>query len=109
METLDQIAKVIRSKNAGPFCLTLDVLFDKLADYQRVLAAKVITPETMARLYQQPLANVQVFNHESALAMKVSLVRWTPAGSLTDSDIYGAQQHILLYKLPIPPASIKAA
>ncbi len=43
MQTLDQIAKVIRSKNAGPFCLTLDVLFDKPADYQRVLAARVIT------------------------------------------------------------------
>ena len=101
MQTLDQIAKVIRSKNAGPFCLTLDVLFDKPADYQRVLAARVITPEKMAALYQQPLANVQVFNHERALAMKVSLVRWTPAGSLTDTDIYGAQQHVLLYKLPV--------
>lgn len=102
MQTLDQIAKVIRSKNAGPFCLTLDVLFDKPADYRRVLDAAVITPEKMAALYRQPLENVQVFNHESALAMKVSLVRWTPAGSLTDSDIYGAQQHVLLYKLPVP-------
>jgi hypothetical protein len=27
MARLDQIAKVIRSKNAGPFCLTLDLLF----------------------------------------------------------------------------------
>lgn len=104
METLDQIAKVIRSKNAGPFCLTLDVLFDSLAAYQRVLAANAITREAMAKLYQQPLDDVQVFNHESALAIKVSLVRWTPAGSLTDSDLYGAQQHVLLYKLPIPPA-----
>lgn len=101
MQTLDQIAKVIRSKNAGPFCLTLDVLFDKPADYQRVLKAEVITREKMATLYKQPLENVQVYFHESALAMKVSLVRWTPAGSLTDSDIYGAQQHILLYKLPV--------
>ena len=102
MQTLDQIAKVIRSKNAGPFCLTLDVLFEQLADYRRVLAADVITREKMAALYKQPLEHVQVFHHEGALAMKVSLVRWTPAGSLTDSDIYGAQQHILLYKLPVP-------
>ena len=73
MTTLAKLARLIRSKNAGPFCLTLDVLFDKPADYQRVLAARVITPEKMAALYQQPLANVQVFNHERALAMKVSL------------------------------------
>ncbi|MBM3345111.1 MAG: DUF4387 domain-containing protein [Betaproteobacteria bacterium] len=102
MQTLDQIAKVIRSKNAGPFCLTLDVLFDKPADYRRVRDAQVITREKMAALYRRPLDQVQVYNHESALAMKVSLVRWTPAGSLTDSDIYGAQQHVLLYKLPVP-------
>lgn len=104
MQTLDQIAKVIRSKNAGPFCLTLDVLFDKPADYQRVLKAEVITAGKMATLYKQPPENVQVYHHERALAMKVTLVRWTPAGSLTDSDIYGAQQHILLYKLPVPAA-----
>lgn len=54
MARLDQIARVIRSKNAGPFCLTLDVLYGDDASYRRVPAAQVITREKMAALYRQP-------------------------------------------------------
>jgi hypothetical protein len=102
MARLDQIARVIRSKNAGPFCLTLDVLFGDEAAYRRVVAADVVTREKMAALYRQPVANVQVYHHPLALAMKVSIVRPTPAGSVKDTDLYGAQQHVLLYPLEIP-------
>jgi hypothetical protein len=56
----------------------------------------------MAALYRQPVENVQVFHHPNALAMKVSIVRAAPAGSLADTDLYGAQQHVLLYPLEIP-------
>jgi hypothetical protein len=101
MARLDQIARVIRSKNAGPFCLTLDVLFGDEASYRRVAAARVITREKMAALYRQPLENVQVYEHPLALAMKVSIVRPTPAGSVEDADLYGAQQHVLLYPLEV--------
>lgn len=102
MARLEDIAKVIRSKNAGPFCVTLDVLFGDRETYRRVVRANAITRETMAALYRQPLANVEVFHHEAALAMKVSIVRPVPAGSLHDTDIYGAQQHMLLYPIEIP-------
>ncbi len=101
MARLDEIAKVIRSKNAGPFCLTLDVLFGDDPSYRRVVAAGAITREKMAALYQQPLENVQVYHHPAALAMKVSIVRAAPAGSVMDTDLYGAQQHVLLYPIEI--------
>lgn len=102
MARLDEIARVIRSKNAGPFCLTLDVLFGDEASYRRVAAAGAITRETMAALYRQPAEHVQVYHHPAALAMKVSIVRAAPAGSLRDTDLYGAQQHVLLYPIEIP-------
>ena len=101
MARLDEIAKVIRSKNAGPFCLTLDVLFGDEPAYRRVVAAQAITRERMAALYRQPIENVQVYHHPIALAMKVSIVRPTPAGSIGDTDLYGAQQHVLLYPIEI--------
>ena len=101
MARLDQIARVIRSKNAGPFCLTLDVLFGDEASYKRVVDAKAITRERMAALYQQPVDNVQVYHHPVALAMKVSIVRPVPAGSVADTDLYGAQQHVLLYPIEV--------
>jgi len=101
MARLDQIAKVIRSKNAGPFCLTLDILFSDEGSYQRVIDANAITRERMAELYRQPLEEVQVFHHRQALAMKISLVRKVPAGSIRDTDLYGAQHHMLLYPIEV--------
>ena len=102
MARLDQIARVIRSKNAGPFFITLDVLFGDEVSYRRVVAANVITREKMAALYRQPVENVQAYQHPLALAIKVSIVRPVPAGSVKDTDLYGAQQHVLLYPLEIP-------
>ena len=102
MARLDEIAKVIRSKNAGPFCLTLDILFGDEPSYQRVLDAGIITRERMCELYRQPAEEVQVFHHRAALAMKISLVRKAPAGSIRDTDLYGAQQHVLLFPLQVP-------
>jgi len=101
MARLDEIAKVIRSKNAGPFCLTLDILFGDETAYKRVVEANVITRERMSELYRQPPEEVQVFHHRQALAMKVSLVRKVPAGSIRDTDLYGAQHHMLLYPIEI--------
>ena len=56
----------------------------------------------MAALYRQPVENVQAYQHPLALAIKVSIVRPVPAGSVKDTDLYGAQQHVLLYPLEIP-------
>lgn len=102
MARLEDIARVIRSKNAGPYVVTLDVLFGDEATYRRVEAAGAITRARMAALYKRPVEAVQVFHHPTALAMKVSFDRAVPAGSLQDSDLYGAQQHVLLYDLEIP-------
>lgn len=102
MARLEDIARVIRSKNAGPYCVTLDLLFGDEATYRRVERSGAITPERMAVLYRRPVESVQVFQHPAALAMKVSFDRAVPAGSLRDTDLYGAQQHVLLYDLEIP-------
>ena len=101
MARLEHLARVIRSKNAGPYCLTLDMLFADAASYQRVMESGAITAERMAALYRQPQEMVEIFNHRAALAIKVTLVRWVVAGSVDDSDIYGAQHHVLLYDLEI--------
>lgn len=102
MPTLEELAKVIRSKNAGPYYLTLDVLFGDEPTYRRVVDSGVISRESMARLYRMPVEKVSVFNHDAALAIKVTLERWATAGSVEDTDIYGAQQHVPLYSVAVP-------
>ena len=51
---LSDIAQVIRSKNAGPRRLTLDIMFGSDADYQRVVQSPALGAEAIGRLYRVP-------------------------------------------------------
>ena len=90
---LTDIARVIRSKNAGPTVLTLDLLFNDEAGFQLALASKSLTPEAIARLYAQPAEKIQVLAYPPALAIKIVMPRRIVSGNPGDSDVYGAQQH----------------
>jgi hypothetical protein len=91
---LTDVARVIRSKNSGPFELTLDIMFKDRAAFDAFRARGVLTPAVVARLYGVPEQHILKFIFfEPANAMKVTLRRPVPSGAPGDSDIYGAQQH----------------
>ena len=93
MATLLDLAKVIRSKNAGPRRLTLDVMFATDADYQRVAQSPALSQEAVAALYRVPPEAVTVIPYPAGRAIKLVLARAIMAGDPGDSDVYGAQQH----------------
>jgi Domain of unknown function (DUF4387) len=99
---LGDLAHLIRSKNAGPFILTFDVMFDEEATYRRVLASGVLTREAFARIYRVPEEKVMFFAHDAARAIKISIPRPTVQCDLDDGDAYGGQQHAPLVTLEIP-------
>jgi hypothetical protein len=43
---------MLRSKNSGPFLITLDVFFDDLATYRRVVESGVLCRQTIKKCYQ---------------------------------------------------------
>jgi predicted metallopeptidase len=86
-------ARVIRSKNAGPTTLSLDLMFEDDARYQHALRSPSLTREAIAPLYGVPGEMVQVIPYAPALAIKIVLPRRTIAGDPGDKDVYGAQQH----------------
>lgn len=91
---LKDIANVIRSKNAGPFELTLDVLLKDDEMFQRLRDANVINKATIARLYKIPEEDVlSIVYFPNAKAIKATIVRPLSSGALGERDVYGAQQH----------------
>ena len=93
---LGELVSVLRSKNAGPFQITIDLMFADLASYRRVLDSGVLTADRVGDLYKVPPGEVQVIPFERVRAIKVTVPRrWgTPgSGSSGDRDVYGAQQH----------------
>ncbi len=98
-----EVAEVVRSKNAGPFRLTLDILFKDRDVYERVKRSGAITAATVAALYGIPLERVTDFVwFDPGKALKATLVRSVSSGSTGDTDVYGAQQHAPLLGLELP-------
>lgn len=100
MKLIDAV-RVLRSKNAGPMTLTIDLLFKDRAAYDRALASPVLHAAALAGLYRVAVNAVEVIPYPVALAIKVVLPRRIIAGSPGDTDVYGAQQHAPLLELEI--------
>jgi len=91
---LKEVANVIRSKNAGPFELTLDVLLKDQQMFEAIREADVINKKSIAQLYRIPEEDVlSIVYFPNAKAIKATIVRPLPSGALGERDVYGAQQH----------------
>ena len=102
---LVELARVIRSKNAGPFRITMDVMFEDQSTFEAVKRSGVITPALISRLYSIPPEDVLVCTtYEPSRAIKVSIRRPIGSGDPTESDVYGCQQHIPLMNIEVPIA-----
>jgi len=100
---LSELAKTIRSKNAGVDLITFDVIFADPAHYERVKRAGVLTRESVAALYRIPLSRIADFVHfDPACAIKFTIYRVRPSGSPGDPDIFGAQQYAPLLDVEVP-------
>lgn len=100
--TLGEVATLIRSKNAGPFMLTIDIMFDDPAVFRRVVDSGVMQPATLAEQFGVDPATLALYVVEPALAIKVSFPRLHPSGDLADGDIFGGQQFSPLVDLEVP-------
>lgn len=97
------IAKVIRSKNSGPFELTFDIMFDSTDSYQRFKSANLLTNETIKRLYSVEGEEILVnMYYTPALAWKCTLKRLWAQGSIGERDTLGTQQHAPLLDIIVP-------
>ncbi len=87
-------ARVIRSKNSGPYELTLDIMFEDRARFELFRDRSLVNPELVGRLYGvRPEEILAIVWFEPANAVKVTIRRRVASGAPGDTDIYGAQQH----------------
>jgi hypothetical protein len=99
--TLGDLAELIRTKNAGPFWITIDVFFRDHADYARVADAAVLTPPVIADLYHVDADTVRLYHLPAINVIKASFPRPTTQGSFTDRDLHAGQQHVPLLQLRV--------
>ena len=97
MRTIGDVAQFVTSKNAGPFLLTLDVVFADADTYRAFKALRPLDRHVIAGLYNIPETDVlKIVEFDPAYAVKVTLRRPIGSGALGETDVYGAQQHVPL-------------
>jgi hypothetical protein len=101
MTKLAELASLIRSKNAGPFQLTFDIMFDDKNVYEQVKSSGRISAKTIADIYGVPEKDVLFFFVDNALAVKASIPRPVFQGDLGDPDGHGGQQYAPLMEIDI--------
>lgn len=86
---LADYAKIIRWKNAGPFELTFDIIFDSLDTLNWVRQQEVLTRKKLAELYEIKEEDViACLFFEPAKAFKSTIPRKHSSGLLYDGDVH---------------------
>jgi hypothetical protein len=98
---LRDLASMVRSKNAGPFVVTIDLFFASAEPCRRVLDSDIVDPARIGALYVVDPASVMVCHVPHAAAIKITLPRPLSAGDVGDRDIAGGQQFARLLDQPV--------
>ena len=105
MATLGSLAQLIRSKNAGPWNLTVDIMFPDAETYQRVVDSAVLTKEVASNAFNVDVEQISIYHYYPANAIKISFPRALPNGHPLDRDIFGGQQFAPIVDLEVPEVS----
>lgn len=100
---LTTLAKTIRSKNAGVDKITFDVVLKDRAAYDLVCRSGALSRDAIRALFRIPDARItDHVEFPPALAIKFTLLRRHPSGSVGDPDIFGSQQYGPLLDIMVP-------
>jgi hypothetical protein len=100
---LASLAKTIRSKNAGVDKITFDVIFPDKKSYDLVRRSGALSREAICKVYGIPGSRISdPVEFESGLAIKFTLYRTVPSGSVGDADIFGSQHYGPLLGIEVP-------
>lgn len=101
MPRLSEVCRHVRSKNAGPFWITIDLSFIDRAAFDDYAGAPQLQAVSIARLFAVNPALVKHFPIESLLVLKISYPRRKPQGGALERDMHGGQQYVRLLDIDL--------
>lgn len=99
MPEIGAIAQKVRSKNAGPFWLTVDIFCGGEAAYSRIVAG--LDDAAVAQAFGADPAMLKRFDMPDLSVVKYSLPRPTVQGTAADRDMHGAGWAVLIEEMRI--------
>ncbi|HCP81645.1 MAG TPA: DUF4387 domain-containing protein [Octadecabacter sp.] len=99
MSNLSQIVQKVRSKNAGPFWLTIDIFCGTPEAYAQIVDG--LSTQRVAALFKTNADDLKRFDIADLNVVKFSLPRPTIQGARDDRDMHGAGWAPLVAELEI--------
>jgi len=96
MATVESACELVRSKNAGPFWITIDLFFKGAAEFERYCASPHLNAEAISHLYGVDVGQIRHYPVASLSLLKISFPRRTPQGGVEERDLHSGQQFVRL-------------
>lgn len=96
---LGALVEKVRSKNAGPFWVTIDIFCGSAAVFQQI--SDGVSTERVAKLFQTDVQALKRFDVPSLSVVKFSLPRPQVQGTRFDRDMHGASFAVLLAEMEV--------
>ena len=101
MATIGETAKYVRSKNAGPFWMTIDIFCETPEKYAQLRDSKTIQKDTFAKIYHVDPEKVKIFQVSNLYVVKISVPRPYPQGYRYEKDMHFGQQYVQILDLEL--------
>lgn len=95
MVQIRDICRYVRSKNAGPFWVTIDLFFTP-ENYLKYRDNAVLSPQLIGNAYGVDVALVKRIPVDSLCMIKLSYPRPTAQGGVLERDMHSGQQYAQL-------------
>ena len=103
MKALTDLAHTIRSKNAGSFFITIEIIFDDFEIYKKVKESDCISPLSIAQIYGVSMDQILDFCfYDPGMGIKANIRRKSASGGPGESDVYSCHQYAPLFNIMIP-------
>jgi hypothetical protein len=101
MAKVEDTAVYVRSKNAGPFWVTIEIFCDTGEAYDKIVNSPNLTGEKVAELYGVDVSRMKVFEIDSLKIKKYSFPRPMPSGHKYENDMHYGQQYVRLAEVEV--------
>lgn len=101
MPKVKDVCRHVRSKVAGPFWVTIDLMFDGQENYDRYAECPALSADSIATVYGVDPASVSLYPVPNLKVLKISYPRRTPQGGVEERDLHSGQQYAYLLDLEL--------
>ena len=101
MPKLRDVCRHVRSKNAGPYWITIDLFFTDGDAFGRHADAPAISANAVGALFGVDAAQFERFAVPDLHVVKLSYPRLSPQGGAIERDMHGGQQYVRLLDVEV--------